>query len=498
MYKLLGPHINHTLGGMPELVAAWQPPVAVILDHNPAWRWVRDAAPNTLLVGRHYDPNEPSPADPSFNPVQAARDQVARCLRAFNGIRYHYAIGYNEPTIGDPDGMKRLADFDAERARLLPRYGMAAALASLAVGNPPDMSLWRHYLPALEAGRQHGAVLALHQYNWPSMQTGDAEWYTLRHRKLYHGEPSHGWEGLPPHLHLPLLLTEIGLDKLAHRHPSERMPAGWNGHIEAAEYALQLDAYSRQLMRDRYVLGAAIYCLGALSVDWLLYEIWPHLARELAQNAHPLYRHTLPPAPDHALGIDVSWWQGKTFKWKAAKEQGISFAYIRASKRCDTDSTYARNHRRAGTHGILRGAYHYLYPEPNPRHQAQHFAATVQPSELPPALDVEEAGLTEWHVAQFLDEYHSMTSILPAIYTSQHKWHTLVGAGTAWAHNHPLWVADWGAGRETPRLPAPWARTASPGWEFWQYSNRGQVAGQRVDLNRYCGSEEELRAHYCL
>lgn len=56
--------------------------------------------------------------------------------------------------------------------------------------------------------------------------------------------------------------------------------------------------------------------------------------------------------------------------------------------------------------------------------------------------------------------------------------------------NHPLWVAHYTSAAK-PRIPAPWSF-----WTFWQYTDRGRVAGIAggVDINRFNGDRGRLEA----
>ena len=186
-----------------------------------------------------------------------------------------------------------------------------------------------------------------------------------------------------------------------------------------------------------------------------------------------------------AEGIDVSRWQRDNVDWEQMRARGISFAFIRASHGLKADEYYPINCIRAREAGILRGAYHYLYPDWGPRDQARVFAHVMGDVELGGALDVEQNYITERHVRAFLDEFYLISGKRPIIYTSESKWYLLVGRSKTWAEQYPLWVAHWDV--ENPTLPEPWDH-----WEFHQYSDSAGL----LDLNRYNGSEQMLRARY--
>ena len=110
-----------------------------------------------------------------------------------------------------------------------------------------------------------------------------------------------------------------------------------------------------------------------------------------------------------AKGVDVSHHQGDTIDWQQFRAGGISFCFLRASVGLNPDKMYKHNHARAGKAGILRGSYHYLFSEADQKEQAAVFAQTLLQGELPPVVDVEQAGLTEAKVRTFIDEFEALT-----------------------------------------------------------------------------------------
>jgi hypothetical protein len=289
-YSLLGAHVNMTAGGLPEVLQAWKPPLIVSLDHSDVWHDVKAASTDTVFVGRVYQESEPDFNSSSLDPVQSAREHCDEILPWAErmGDTYSYWQGVNEPVITDLEAMQRYADFEAERARLMYHHGFKVVVGSFSVGNP-ELAHWQGFLPALESALQHGGALALHEYAWPTLDN-EGPWYLLRHRKVYGGEPKHGWEGLPWHLKsLPLLITECGLDGLIEQgHP----PRGWQVLYgeSAAQYLEQLAWYDSELQKDPYVAGAAIYCCSTADWQWRTYDIWPELAKALSTEAEPIYR----------------------------------------------------------------------------------------------------------------------------------------------------------------------------------------------------------------
>ena len=300
-FRLLGAHVNTTVGGLPEALKRWKPPLVVLLDHSDVWHDVKAASPNSIFVGRIFQEHEPDFNNPSLDPLQAAREHCDMLLPWAErmGRTYDFWQGVNEPIIRSREAMERYADFDAERVRVMDRHGFRVVVGSFSVGNP-ELAYWRVFLPALEAALENKGALALHQYAWPTLDH-QGPWYLLRHRKVYDGELEHGWAGLPRHLRvLPVLITECGLDGLIELgHP----PRGWKVLYkeDPDQYLRQLAWFDAELQKDPYVVGAAIYCCSVADWTWSSYDIWPELANALAQQATPSYRLTepipMPPPP---------------------------------------------------------------------------------------------------------------------------------------------------------------------------------------------------------
>jgi hypothetical protein len=267
---------------------------------------IKALAPNAVLIGRltldQVDLNNLA------DPLGQARDFTNRLLTVAGDSQRKAAIdgweSFNEPVAGDADQMARLADFEAERTRLLAAEGIRSVVGNFATGHP-DLALWPAFRPALEAARQHNGWLGLHEYSAPTMQYGtpqellewDADpasegWLTLRYRRAYRSYLQ------PNGLELPLLLTEVGIDGLVGNRPGPE-GMGWRdfgaywdelgmGQDSPGNYMEQLAWYDAQLQQDPYVMGAAIFAAAA-SPGWETYEVLGEVEPFLAQylGVHP-------------------------------------------------------------------------------------------------------------------------------------------------------------------------------------------------------------------
>lgn len=192
-------------------------------------------------------------------------------------------------------------------------------------------------------------------------------------------------------------------------------------------------------------------------------------------------------------GTDVSKYQGE-IDWPAAKANGVSFAFIKATEGGDrVDDYFSRNYAATKAAGIPRSAYHFYYFCTPAATQARWFIRNVpkDPAALPPVLDM------EWNA-------HSPTCDLrpdPATVRSEMQtWLSMVGrhyGKRPIIYVTPDFYADNLAGhfQSHPyflRTVAGHPSQKYPGqkWAFWQYSGTGNIPGikGKADMNVFAGS----------
>ncbi|MCB0044882.1 MAG: hypothetical protein KDD92_05585 [Caldilineaceae bacterium] len=261
------------------------------LDRNFA-REMKQAAPTATLIGR-IDLPQLQLAD--FDPMAEARRFVETLLPiADDSVRRETFDGwesYNEPVAGDAEQMKRLADFEAERTRLLGDRGIRSVVGNFGTGQP-HLELWPDFLPAVQAVQQYNGWLGLHEYSaptiyynssradqgrYPGVSPTDEGWLTLRYRKVYNQYLK------PAGLAVPLIFTELGVDGLVANRPGPLDARGWqdfqrywadNGYglWGPGAYIEQLAWYDEAMRQDDYVVGGAVYAMAASS-GWESYDI---------------------------------------------------------------------------------------------------------------------------------------------------------------------------------------------------------------------------------
>jgi len=202
-------------------------------------------------------------------------------------------------------------------------------------------------------------------------------------------------------------------------------------------------------------------------------------------------------ADDHVNGIDVSHNNG-TIDWENVAAADVSFAFAKATEgETFRDPKFNANYTEMKDNRIIRGAYHFFRPNKDARKQAENFLKLVQalgPGDLPPSLDVEVnddkraseiiAGVQLW-----IDTVGQALNCEPIIYTSASFWNSNLD-GTSQFAEFPLWVAHY-TSKPQPNIPQGFTK-----YTIWQFSEKGAVSGVGgdVDLNRYNGTMDELRA----
>lgn len=322
MYSLIGAHVNKVEGGIPETLGTWKGAVNVLLQPFPQLSWLQGSTKGRTVVRAFPDDSHnPDFNDPNLNPIDAARALCYTALAIIGDFPCTHIQLTNEPAISSRVAMKHMSDFDAECSRIMRNHGRSITLANLGTGNPPNMSWWEEYIPAIEQGMKDGAVLLVHAYTWPGV---DDRWFLYRHRMIYEGCPEHNWAGLPKDKWINLVIGEIGFDKGT---VEPGIYGGWRDLMNAQQYATWLQAVDTQLLRDPYVLGAAVFCLGLNDWKWSGYDIWVEPAQMIAANCTPLYRTSGKPAITNLVGrLPVKgrypYRSVKRIKWVVAHHSG--------------------------------------------------------------------------------------------------------------------------------------------------------------------------------
>lgn len=216
-------------------------------------------------------------------------------------------------------------------------------------------------------------------------------------------------------------------------------------------------------------------------------------------------------------GVDVSYWEPRV-DWRILRAQGFKFALIRATSGVGyVDPKFKSHWEGARKEGLLRGAYHYLIANQDPKQQADLFIATISADrgELPPIIDLEDKynenasnTLIIDTCKAILDRVEKAFGVKPMIYSRTQYLNVHVSRGgraPSWAMDYPLWLAQYPYVFDPnihPNKNMPTQAVGWQDWKFWQYSESTLVDGvtndsgqpTECDLNWFRGTEEELYA----
>ncbi len=191
-------------------------------------------------------------------------------------------------------------------------------------------------------------------------------------------------------------------------------------------------------------------------------------------------------------GVDVSHYQGEV-DWNTLREQGISFAYIKATEGSSyVDAYFAQNVIGAGQAGVTPGAYHFFSFDSPAETQAEWYIETVgSESILIPAVDIEyygdkrqnppEESVVRNSLQKMLDILETEYGVKPMIYTTYPFYRKYI---QGYFDEYPLWLRNV---------------YFEPGedWTLWQYADRvvldGYAGEERyIDMDVFYGSAEEF------
>ncbi|MCI2418126.1 lysozyme [Saccharopolyspora sp. K220] len=226
----------------------------------------------------------------------------------------------------------------------------------------------------------------------------------------------------------------------------------------------------------------------------------PQAAPEPAPEAQPAPQAPLGPP---AEGIDVSNHNG-SIDWSKVAADGKKFTFVLATDGTSfSNPRYSEQYHGAKGAGLIAGAYHFARPSSSSAEvQAERFLNLADYQNdgktLPPVLDLEVdpnsggcygLSVDDMHLwtKTFNDKVKERTGKDAIIYANPSFWRQCMG-GTDTFGGHALWLASYGV--DNPTVP-----NGFNDWDFWQYTDQGQVAGisGSTDLNQYREGIERLK-----
>lgn len=187
------------------------------------------------------------------------------------------------------------------------------------------------------------------------------------------------------------------------------------------------------------------------------------------------------------LGVDVSSYQ-ENVDFAKLKEQGVEFAYIKATEgTTHTDTSFEDKWQAAAEAGVMAGAYHYFSYNASGTEQAQNFIKVVGELEgrLIPAVDMEltteevknppEISDVVKGLKAFLAVVEEKYGVKPLIYAQKDYYDKYLAADFA---DYPRWVRN---------VFYPIYLDFNENWAVWQYNDRGELEGysgeKYIDMN---------------
>jgi hypothetical protein len=223
------------------------------------------------------------------------------------------------------------------------------------------------------------------------------------------------------------------------------------------------------------------------------------------------------------LGTDVSGYQPEYLNWTAIKNDGVSFAWVKATESTTYENPYfTAQLTGAASAGVYVGAYHFARPSQNPNitglnsadSEASYFWSIAGSyvkaggGYLVPMLDWEDpnatngykglTGFTTAYISEWLNEWCNDVSndaaaqgviIRPLVYTG--TWYSTAHSGVAqfpglnstvtnWHDTFAAYPANANSQTGSPGGTTPW-----PSWDIWQYGDTNWSGG---DSDVYNGS----------
>ncbi len=195
-------------------------------------------------------------------------------------------------------------------------------------------------------------------------------------------------------------------------------------------------------------------------------------------------------------GIDISSHQ-QQIDWERLDRSSIDFILMKATEGGNfKDARFQTNWQQARQRGTIVGAYHFFTFCKSGREQAQNYIDTVpkQPGTLPPVIDLEFSGncRSQPTQAQLETELNTFIAIVEKFYRQRPILYVTHEFYDRYLHNRyvtqPIWISDFYSFNKLPQL------ADRKQWLFWQYSERGRVAGipTLVDLNVFNGDKTQF------
>ena len=232
-----------------------KPSVLLLMDPSAGWaKRIRESFPKAFVVGRRFRPEVSQPLDNPSARGAAFADAVAEHAIPLKGVVDAW-VSYNE-VVGKNayEDYKRYNEFQVAFAkRLQDVHGVPAVAANDGSGAVDPADYPKYFADAIKASRYFG----LHAYSplgSHSMQQ-DAEWNTLRYRKVHDELEKAGIKGVE------MVITESGLGD------------GWLNRVDDVSMVQDFFWFTDELEKDPYMKGHAAYGVFDNDQKWKAFDL---------------------------------------------------------------------------------------------------------------------------------------------------------------------------------------------------------------------------------
>jgi autotransporter-associated beta strand protein len=209
------------------------------------------------------------------------------------------------------------------------------------------------------------------------------------------------------------------------------------------------------------------------------------------------------------IGVDVSSYQGGSINWTSVKNDGVTFAWAKATEgQTVNDADFVVNENNGKAAGVYMGAYHFAHPElHSPSVEASHFWSIAGPYikadglTFMPMLDMEVfsgvVGATsysewanDWCADIVADAAAAGVKVKPVVYVSACNGCYFNSSVSQWFSD----IADYNGGNiytGTPWTTCTGCEVWGSGvWHVWQVIDAASISGISggVDLDGYNGT----------
>lgn len=274
----LGVHVQIGSQDLLPIISEIKAPINKTMDLNREWvKSMKEASPNSLLVGRAYVDNQDKYKTDPQGLINEMLNKYAPAINYLDVIEVPNEVMNNNVSQSEKSAWDAFQVFFCQAA--WSRWpNIKVALFNIPTGNGGiDGELTLNEFPMSMNLPIDKVFIAIHEYGWPLISDGQG-WYALRYRKIMSKYPNHR-----------VIITECGVTNAI----IEGQPdVGWRTHGDRKGYIDSLVWYNSELNKDNYVIGATIFMSGP-SFSWDSFES----VQELREAVQMIPFFDLPPEP---------------------------------------------------------------------------------------------------------------------------------------------------------------------------------------------------------